>query len=479
MHRESNNSTDGASRGVAWNSPRHDRSLSFGPAPTGNKVGAMMQRAAPSLGECTEARAQGGLHPRAWGPPSRAIQRQTDTTPPGAAAQDELEPGLSLLEPVSSQEGDDSGQGVASIEAGLPFLEADDESQNGAVQAMGRADTGAVARPEAMLGALDSPSSLPAAQQLTMERHFGHSFRNVKIHTNPRANALAASLGAQAFTYGSDIAFAAGRFRPGTSDGEWLIAHELTHVVQQRQGLAGDTVRRGIGRVGDRYEREADRAADAFVYRRHQPGSAVKAGHSSIRAQTPVPASPALARAIQAYSGSAAAAYATSWANSTNTKYGRFSNDCTNFVSQAVEAGGWKMEIGSSYCGARKDNEVWWFKKDGCDRIWPIPNVHASHSWGGAENFYQFTRASGRGTKAAQVAELGVGDILQADWDSDGNISHTMIVTKSTPKNTYLTYHTSDHLNEPFWPDGKNRGILGRNPNKARGGKATYYGWKL
>ncbi len=404
---------------------------------------------------------------RRWAPAKPVIQRQTDTTPP-EGAEEELDPLVAAAGPGPSEEGDDAGQGVASIEAGLPFLEREEPADQ-AVQAKGDTTAPPLANPAAVLSGLHSASRLAPAQREVMEGHFRQGFGNVKIHTNGRANAVAASLGAQAFTYGDNIAFGAGRFRPETSAGKRLLAHELTHVVQQRQGLTGETVRRGIGQVGDHYEREADRSADALM--RSQESNAGSSGRRHLPAAAQ---RQSMAPAIQAYSGTAAASYARTWGASTNKPYGRFSNDCTNFVSQAMLAGGWKMKTGKGYCADRKSNNVWWFKKDGCDRQWPISNTHASHTWGGAENFYWFTKTSGRGTSAGRVSDLGVGDVLQADWDSDGNISHTMIVTKSTTKNTYLTYHTSDHTDEPFWPEGKNKGIKGRASSKT-----SWYGWKM
>ena len=64
-------------------------------------------------------------------------------------------------------------------------------------------------------------------------------FGTVRIHTDHRAASAARSLGAAAFTVGSDIAFAAGRYQPGTDAGRRLLAHELVHVVQQSGGAPG------------------------------------------------------------------------------------------------------------------------------------------------------------------------------------------------------------------------------------------------
>jgi Domain of unknown function (DUF4157) len=65
------------------------------------------------------------------------------------------------------------------------------------------------------------------------EPRFGHDFSHVRIHTDARAAQTTKALNARAFTLGSDIAFAASEYKPETDAGRLLLAHELTHVVQQ------------------------------------------------------------------------------------------------------------------------------------------------------------------------------------------------------------------------------------------------------
>ena len=87
----------------------------------------------------------------------------------------------------------------------------------------------------------------------------GDSFGDVRVHTDALAGALARSVEARAFTTGADIFFASGEFRPQSPSGRELIAHELTHVAQQRGApVAGDMV---VSQPGDALEREAERAA--------------------------------------------------------------------------------------------------------------------------------------------------------------------------------------------------------------------------
>jgi hypothetical protein len=61
----------------------------------------------------------------------------------------------------------------------------------------------------------------------------GYDFSEVRVHTDAKAEASARSIGALAYTVGNDIVFDHGRYSPGTTDGRRLLAHELTHVVQQ------------------------------------------------------------------------------------------------------------------------------------------------------------------------------------------------------------------------------------------------------
>ena len=91
--------------------------------------------------------------------------------------------------------------------------------------------------PARVAQALEAPTSSGASmnetEQTSMETAFGEDFSDVRIHTGPQAESLSADLGAHAFTYGSDIYFNSGKYKPDTSEGRRLLAHELTHVVQQ------------------------------------------------------------------------------------------------------------------------------------------------------------------------------------------------------------------------------------------------------
>jgi hypothetical protein len=71
-----------------------------------------------------------------------------------------------------------------------------------------------------------------------MESRFGYNFSNVKIHADETAARSANSVNALAYTVGDDIVFGEGQYQPHTLDGRRLLAHELTHVIQQKESNA-------------------------------------------------------------------------------------------------------------------------------------------------------------------------------------------------------------------------------------------------
>ncbi|HEX4696950.1 MAG TPA: DUF4157 domain-containing protein [Candidatus Udaeobacter sp.] len=79
---------------------------------------------------------------------------------------------------------------------------------------------------------------LDVSTRAFMEPRFGHDFSGVRIHTDARAAELAGAIQARAFAVGQEIVFGAGEFAPQTSHGRQLMAHELTHVVQQERSAA-------------------------------------------------------------------------------------------------------------------------------------------------------------------------------------------------------------------------------------------------
>jgi hypothetical protein len=114
---------------------------------------------------------------------------------------------------------------------------------------------------------------LPEAVQRRMERVLRADLSGVRVHVGPQA----AALGAFAFTHGSDIYFAPGQYAPETAAGSRLLAHELTHVVQQRSGRVRHPFGNGVAVVQDSaLEAEAERnAVQVSLQREMRPGTGV------------------------------------------------------------------------------------------------------------------------------------------------------------------------------------------------------------
>ena len=101
--------------------------------------------------------------------------------------------------------------------------------------------------------ALRSPGHLlDTGTRYFMEGRFGRDFSRIQVHLGTAADKSARSLHAHAYTVGEHVVFAAGRYMPGTEAGRSLIAHELTHAVQQQNGFRAET-----GTAADQAEQEA------------------------------------------------------------------------------------------------------------------------------------------------------------------------------------------------------------------------------
>ncbi|MFI6015518.1 amidase domain-containing protein [Streptomyces sp. NPDC051243] len=130
---------------------------------------------------------------------------------------------------------------------------------------------------------------------------------------------------------------------------------------------------------------------------------------------------------------SAMAVYAKQYWSNYNPAYPDFNGqgaggDCTNFVSQALKAGGWKHVPGYVY-----DYTRWFGNAD-----------IQSHSFVGVNEWSWFAQNSKRTTSLANVYQMDVGDVLQIDFDRDGSKDHTMIVTSRSRGVPYLTYHSTN-----------------------------------
>ena len=182
----------------------------------------------PAVGPAATGEASRGAQP---------VQRQEETedlqTKPLAAsiaplvqrqAEDQVNPEEIQLKPSAGiQRRTDDGELQSRPIEGLDVLQRD---------ASGSFEAGPTI--ESRLAApVDGGSPLPDEVRRYMEPRFGADFSGVRIHTGSDAGQLSRALQAQAFTYGRDIYMDAARYDPGTTAGKRLLAHELTHVVQQ------------------------------------------------------------------------------------------------------------------------------------------------------------------------------------------------------------------------------------------------------
>jgi hypothetical protein len=177
---------------------------------------------------------------------------------------------------VVAHEARDTGQAGL---AGLPALVASRTADPSAVLDLQRAaGNGAVAQLLAddegerspVLDVVGRGGGQPLAPKtrMAMEGALGADFSGVRVHTDAAASASAQAVQAHAYTVGSDVVFQSGKYEPETPSGQRMLAHELTHVVQQRSGPV-DATPTGAGisvsHPSDSYERAAEASADRFM----------------------------------------------------------------------------------------------------------------------------------------------------------------------------------------------------------------------
>lgn len=98
-----------------------------------------------------------------------------------------------------------------------------------------------------------------------METRLGHDFGDVRVHDDSAAHDSARAVNAHAYTVGSDVVFQRDKYDPSSDDGKKMLAHELTHVVQQRSGPVDGSPAAGginVSDPSDRFEREATATAE-------------------------------------------------------------------------------------------------------------------------------------------------------------------------------------------------------------------------
>jgi Domain of unknown function (DUF4157) len=143
-----------------------------------------------------------------------------------------LQSKLRINEPgdIYEQEADGVAERVVAIPANAGLQAASLRIQPCSAHATGR-EALAPASVDRVLSSAGSPLETDLRQ--TMERHFGFDFSRVRVHHDAAAEQSARDVNAHAYTVGHHVVFGEGRFAPDTRDGRRLVAHELTHVVQQ------------------------------------------------------------------------------------------------------------------------------------------------------------------------------------------------------------------------------------------------------
>ena len=111
-------------------------------------------------------------------------------------------------------------------------------------------------------------SPLPTDVREEMQGRLGHDFGDVRVHNDSRAHESAQSVNAHAYTVGSNVVFQRDKYDPASTEGKTMLAHELTHVVQQRSGPVDGTATSGgikVSDPSDRFEREASSNAERVM----------------------------------------------------------------------------------------------------------------------------------------------------------------------------------------------------------------------
>jgi hypothetical protein len=229
-------------------------------APTPTRLSlptTQLQRAASSCacgGACPRCQAKSNL---TIGAPNDAHEQEADRVADAVVSGAQgssilpIQPGLQpklyrkVLEPAEMF---DSAGG---LDAGEAMMESQEDTEPASVQ---RKETTGEAGGETAVSAdyeqsLQSAiqgggNVLPSSTRSFMEDRFGHDFSGVRVHDGTQADTLSQQINARAFTVGQDIFFGRSEYTPSSPEGQRLLAHELTHVVQQSSGQLSRQIRR-------------------------------------------------------------------------------------------------------------------------------------------------------------------------------------------------------------------------------------------
>lgn len=161
-----------------------------------------------------------------------------------------------------------------------------------------------------------------------------------------------------------------------------------------------------------------------------------------------------------AYNRPAAVRYALMHWNRPNPAYANFDTvgtggDCANFVSQCMRAGGWPMDYRES-----SRNMEWWYRRLGDDPFDADGDDWWSCTWAIADLHFRYMRANhGQGLNLSRNPRLArtlrIGDVIYYDWDDDGVLNHSSIVTgrnrRGEPLVTYRTLRPRRPVRNALW----------------------------
>lgn len=164
-------------------------------------------------------------------------------------------------------------------DGGTSLLRLQREAGNAAVSRLLDDEAGGADGESAVLDVVGKAGApLDTGVRSAMEAGLGEDFGDVRVHTDGPAAASAKSVQARAYTVGSDVVFGEGAYNPDSRQGLHTIAHELTHVVQQRSGPVEGTPAAGgisVSDPSDRFERGAEASAERLMSGGGAPASQV------------------------------------------------------------------------------------------------------------------------------------------------------------------------------------------------------------